>query len=341
MLLNYPVFGADRTMLGVNIQRIVLDPADPSQVYVASEQGVFRTTDDGASWQRLAAGLPTVQVRTLAFTADGRLLAGTLGYGVFSYDVRDATWEQLSAFREFGTFWPIWSGRPLYQYSTLLIDPTAPETMYFGTFPAGIYKTTDGGEHWLEKNVGWTNDGVFCLAFHPHDTSIIYSGTYNGLNRSLDGGGHWEIWDSGWPPEQWVFHIAFDPIDPGIMYACSKNGENEGSGRHGFHGTVMRSVDGGKHWGPITAGLDLNQEFLRILVDPIDRSTLYLATSYQGVWISRNAGDSWREWNEGLDAREAGTNGNNVANVLTLSADGNTLYFGTLGAGVWKRPIER
>ena len=125
------------------------------------------------------------------------------------------------------------------------------------------------------------------------------------------------------------------------MYACSKNGENEGDGRPGFHGTVMKSIDGGAHWLPITDGLDLNQEFLRILVDPADRYTLYLATAYQGVWISQDAGESWREWNEGLEAREAGTNGNNVANVLTFSADGNTLYFGTLGAGVWKRKIER
>ncbi|GAG20579.1 unnamed protein product [marine sediment metagenome] len=28
-------------------------------------------------------------------------------------------------------------------------------------------------------------------------------------------------------------------------------------------------------------------------------------------------------------------------NVLTFSTDGNTFYFGTLGAGVWKRAIER
>ena len=341
MLLNVPAFGDDRAMLGVDIYQVVIDPHDPSQVYAVSEQGVFHTADGGTMWDRLDEGLPTSQVRTLAFSADGRLLAGTLGYGVYAYNRWEAAWEPLQEFREFGTFWPMWSGRPLYQYSTLLIDPSDPDTMYFGTFPAGIYRTTDGGEHWLEQNVGWTNDGVFCLVFHPEDTDVIYAGTYNGVNRSLDGGEHWEMWNSGWPPEQWVFHIAFDPVDPEVMYACSKNGENEGEGRPGSHGTVMKSTDGGTHWYRITSGLDLNQEFLRILVDPIDRRTLYLATAYQGVWISCDAGESWHEWNEGLEAREAGTNGNNVANVLTLSADGKTLYFGTLGAGVWKRSIER
>jgi len=303
---------------------------------------VFTTSDDGACWNPLSDGLPTMQVRSVAFTADGRLLAGTLGYGVYAFNRWQSTWEPLQEFREFGTFWPMWANRPLYQYSTILIDPVDSNTMYLGTFPAGVYKTTDGGEHWSEKSVGWTNDGVFCLAFHPGNTDMVYAGTYNGINRSLDGSEHWEFWGAGWPPEQWVFHIAFDPIDPSILYACSKNGENEGEGRPGFHGTVMKSIDGGAHWFSITSGLDPNQEFLRILVDPVDRHTLYLATSYQGVWISEDAGDSWREWNQGLQpCREAGTNGNNVANVLALSADGNTLYFGTLGCGVWKRTIQR
>lgn len=80
---------------------------------------------------------------------------------------------------------------------------------------------------------------------------------------------------------------------------------------------------------------------LKILVDPQDRNTLYLATQNQGVWISNDAGENWRPWNDGLRCREAGTNGNNVANVLALSADGRTLYFATLGAGVWRRTIKR
>jgi len=47
MLLNVPAFGEQRTMLGVYIYRVVIDPNDPSQVYAASEQGVFHTGDGG------------------------------------------------------------------------------------------------------------------------------------------------------------------------------------------------------------------------------------------------------------------------------------------------------
>jgi photosystem II stability/assembly factor-like uncharacterized protein len=148
-------------------------------------------------------------------------------------------------------------------YTSLLFHPTGPNVIYFGTFPAGIYKSADGGQSWRESNAGWTNDGVFSLGFHPEDTDVVYAGTYNGVNRSTDGGAHWEMWDAGWPDEQWVFSIDFDPRDPDVMYACSKNGENEGAGREDFHGTVMKSIDGGASWFPITSGLDIYEKWWR------------------------------------------------------------------------------
>ena len=336
-----PLFGENNEMRGKLLTDIAINPLNPDEIYAATEDGVYRTADGGTSWSDFSGGLRCPDIRTLTVTTDETLYAGSKGYGLYRRGVSAGVWEQTPAFREFGAFWPIWDNRPLYQYTSLLIDPTDPKTMYFGTFPAGVYKTVDGGEHWRESNVGWTNDGVFCLVFHPDNSETIYAGTYNGINRSLDGGQHWEIWDEGWPPEQWVFSIAFDSVNPSIMYACSKNGEDMGRGRPDFHGTVMKSTDGGAHWSPITQGLNVSQEFLKILVDPQDRNTLYLATQNQGVCISDDAGKNWRPWNDGLRCHAAGTNGNNVANVLALSANGRTLYFATLGAGVWRRTMER
>jgi photosystem II stability/assembly factor-like uncharacterized protein len=247
----------------------------------------------------------------------------------------------MNAFGEFGTFWPIWDDRPLYQYTSLLFHPTDPDVIFFGTFPAGIYKSVDGGQSWKESNVGWTNDGVFSLVSHPDNPDIIYAGTYNGVNRSTDGGEHWEMWDQGWPDEQWVFSIAFDPRDPDVMVACSKNGENEGRGREGFHGTVMKTTNGGASWFLITNGLDLDQEFYEIIVDERDPDTLYLATQHDGVFRSPDLGAHWEPWNDGLTHLAAGTNGNNVTDTMVRSADGRYLYFGSAGGGVFRRVIFR
>jgi hypothetical protein len=50
-------------------------------------------------------------------------------------------------------------------------------------------------------------------------------------------------------------------------------------------------------------------------------------------------GEHWMPWNTGLVNLTAGTNGNNVASVLALSSDGEVLYFGTNGSGVWQRRL--
>lgn len=340
MLLDVPASGNDWSMIGKHVYDVLVDTASSGTVYVATEEGVYRTTDGGVTWSDYSMGLGTRQVRTLEMASDGMLLCGTLGYEIYQIDTiveqTQNTWHQLTAFGSFGKIWPIWD-RAVYQYSSVLFHPTDPNIIYFGTFPAGIYVSHDGGTSWSESNPGWPNDGVFSLAFHPLNPDVIFSGTYNGLMVSQNAGDHWEIRDEGWPDEQWVFSIAFDPRDPSIMYACSKNGENKGFGKEGFHGTVMKSVDGGLHWEAITTGLDVNQEFYKILVDPAAPDVLYVATQRTGVFVSRDCGQSWNPWNAELGNLIAGTNLNNVTNILTLSGDGKWIYFGTAGSGVFRR----
>jgi photosystem II stability/assembly factor-like uncharacterized protein len=278
-------------------------------------------------------------VRSLAVTADGILLAGTAGYELYARAVSDSAWQQMNAFGDWGKIWSIWDNRPNYQFTSLLFHPTDPQIIYFGTFPAGIFKSTDGGQSWLESNTGWTFDGVFSMRFHPDDPETLYVGTYNGVNRSTDGGAHWQKWDVGWPAEQWVYAIDFDPRDPQVMIACSKNGETMGRGRNGFHGTVMKTQDSGASWFPITTGLNLNQEFYECIIDRFNPDTYYLATQYEGVFISRDGGEYWQPFNTGLVNPYAATNGNHVSSPLVLSASGRYLYFGSSGSGVLRRQV--
>ena len=293
----------------------------------------------------LFVGQPMLDVRVLAMDTLGTLYAGTRGYEVYSNTAEYGGWKQLGPFGNFGTYWPIWNDRPLYQYTSVLFDKTDPNLVYIGTFPAGIYKSTDGGIVWKESNVGWPIDGVFCLVFRPGDPSTIYAGSYNGVNRSTDAGVHWHRWNEGWPDQQWVFWIDFDPRNPQIMYACSKDGSNEGTGivnpdGTSLHGTVMKSTDGGKSWFEITTGLTRDQEFYKILVNQENGNVLYLATERKGVYISRNAGGSWEPWNEGLTNLFAGTNKNNVTNTMVFSPDGRYLYLATAGTGVFRRDVH-
>ena len=101
----------------------------------------------------------------------------------------------------------------------------------------------------------------------------------------------------------------------------------------------MKSIDGGATWFEIVGGLDVGQEYYKIIIDRFSPNTLYLASQHDGMLISRDGGTSWSPWNEGLTNAVPGTNGNNVTNTLAISADGSVLYFGTAGSGVFRRTV--
>lgn len=329
---------ATSTPANDRILALTVDPTDDEIVIAGTETGAYRSDTAGESWAEFSTGMEGIGVRSLAWGSNRALYAGTLGYELFFVDPGGDHWGQLPPFGWFGTFWPIWNDRPLYQYTFLSFDPTDPDTIVLGTFPAGIYVSTDGGQTWRESNTNWSWDGVFSLAYHPDDPDILFAGTYNGLNRSLDGGRTWEMWDEGWPDEQWTFSIDFDPGDATVMYAAAKNGENEGKGQPGFFmGSVMKSTDGGEHWFEIMNGLPRDQEYYAIIVDRFTPEVVYLASQGNGVYLSRDGGAHWRTWNEGLTNTVAGTNGNNVTNMMALSPDGTQLYFASAGSGVFRR----
>lgn len=63
---------------------IVLDPTAPRRIYVGTDRGIVRSTDGGATWQRMAygTGMPNVPVHDLK-QSGGRLFAFTFGRGAF------------------------------------------------------------------------------------------------------------------------------------------------------------------------------------------------------------------------------------------------------------------
>ncbi len=322
-----PAYGQEGELQNARVETLLMHPGDPDLVYAGTEAGVWRTVDGGEIWAPFDTGLPPgLGVRSLALgqvtTTTLRLYAGSHGYGVYRREAVQAEgtgWQQTPPMNQEGP-----------NQASLLFHPSDSNVLYLATSPAGVYKTSDGGESWHEQNVGLGTGGVLSLIFHPEAPQILYAGTPAGIMHSVDGGESWAPWAVGWPTQRRVLSIAIDPSDPSILYACAHQPESGSS--------LMKSSDGGLTWSEILVGLDPTHAFYQVLVDRFDPQAIYLATGEQGVYLSRDGGGSWVSWNEGLWNRVAGGHQREPSAALRLSADGRILYFGTSGSGVWRRP---
>ncbi|HET6846958.1 MAG TPA: hypothetical protein VFH29_08980, partial [Anaerolineales bacterium] len=85
-----PEAGSPDSLLNVQANAIVVDPADPAHLYVGTDIGVWRSTDGGATWEPFSEGLPDAAVTDMVLQRRSRLLrAATHGRGVWERNLAD------------------------------------------------------------------------------------------------------------------------------------------------------------------------------------------------------------------------------------------------------------
>lgn len=169
-------------------------------------------------------------------------------------------------------------GKSVYQ---LAIAPSDNLTIYAATGANGVWKSTDGGVSWVEKNNGITlaNRNIATIAVDPNNPQIAIAGKPNygagQFYRTTDGGSNW------------VLIIALDTVllvfEPGSsVFYLSRNDRG-----------LYKSADGGTTWvRKITSNCDVNT----IAIDPVNTLTIYVGgfnwgyLSSGGVYKSTNGG---------------------------------------------------
>jgi photosystem II stability/assembly factor-like uncharacterized protein len=186
-----------------------------------------------------------------------------------------------------------------------------PMIMYIGFATGGLWKSTDGGNHWksLFDEMPFTSIGDIAIAATDPDVVYVGTGEPNNRQSSSIGGGVWGTRDGGktWSnlgleETQSIGRIAVDPTNPNVVFVAAVGhlfGSNEERG-------LYKSIDGGKTWKKAKY-IDADTGFNDVQIDPVNPKIIY-ATSYQrrrtwwgvngggpgsGLWKSVDAGETW------------------------------------------------
>ena len=291
------------------ISSLAIHPASAGTVYAATTlNGVFKSTDGGASWAGVNTGVSTHHIWTLAIPAAApeTVYAGSNGGGVFKTTNGGANWAVMN------------TGLTNLNVFSLAIDPAASGTIYAGTSGDGVFKSTNGGTDWAAVNSGLGNLNIPALAVDPANSAIVYAGTHgSGVFKSTNGGATW-AWtatSSGMANAE-VYSLAVDPAAPGRLYA----GTNLG---------VFKSADGGDTWAATNSGLT-NTLVNAVALDLAAPGTVYAGTEGGGAFKSRNGGMSWQAINNGLP-------GSAIVNSFALDpTTQGTVYVALLQGTVFK-----
>jgi photosystem II stability/assembly factor-like uncharacterized protein len=190
-------------------------------LYLGTNEGVFRSTDEGAHFEKRNQGLTNVFVNCLAVDPSGATVyAGTNSGGVFRSTDGGENWKAASTGLASGVVW------------SLVLDPAHPSTLYAATYD-GIFRSTDGGSSWVSLSNGPPSRFVMSLAI-DFRSRTMYAGTAGGLFKSVDSGERWEPADAGLT-NGFVNILVMHPESPGVLYA-------------GTNGGVFKTTDGAARW---------------------------------------------------------------------------------------------
>jgi photosystem II stability/assembly factor-like uncharacterized protein len=228
---------------------------------------------------------------------------------------------------------------PVHSITHILLDPSSPagsRTLYACAFGLGVYKSTDNGKTWTQKNNGivgdepfaWritlSQDGSLYLVVARRSEGKDYSAAGAGaLYRSTDKAEHWQRMDM---PEGVTGPTALeiDPRNSQRLYLTAWGEEGENADRNGG---VYASDDGGKTWRTLFTD---SQHVYDLTIDTHHPDTLYICGFDAAAYRSTDRGAHW--------ARIKGYDFKWGHRVILDPNDPSQIYITTYGGGVWHGP---
>src|SRR5579871_5397798 len=267
---------------GVN--DVALDPSNPDIVYASAyqrrrhvftlidggpESAIYKSTDAGATWNKLKSGLPTADMGRIGLAvspADPNVVYAAIEAadgkgGIFRSSDKGATWERRNEF-DVGAMY----------YARVVPDPKNVDRIF--VMNVELRESLDGGKtlHTVsETNHHGDNHAIW---IDPDDTRHWLLGSDGGMYETWDNAKTWEF-KSNLPTVQF-YDVAVDNATP-FYNVCGGTQDN-----FSWCGPARtRNINGivNADWYVTTGG-----DGFRSQVDPVDSNTVYSESQY-GVLV--------------------------------------------------------
>jgi len=305
--------------VGNRVASIAGVPGDPSIYYAgAASGGVWKTTDGGIRWVPLSDSMPVTAIGALAVApSDPNVVwAGTgEAWAIRDSDViGDGIYKSMDA----GRTWTHMGLDETGRIGRIVVNPSNPDVVLacaIGRITApqqerGVFRTTDGGQHWdrvlfVDENTGCSGlsmdaknprtiwAGTWQVEMHPW--AMLSGGAGSGLYVSHDGGSKWTKIEAAGLPKSPLgkIDVAVAPTDSNRVYALIQTKDQ---------GSVWRSDDGGVTWRVVNWSRELIGRagyYIHLAVSPANEDEILISNS--SFFQSVDGGLTFRTVNWGGD----------------------------------------
>ncbi|MGO9324550.1 MAG: WD40/YVTN/BNR-like repeat-containing protein [Terracidiphilus sp.] len=269
---------------GQPVHALAQAPSDPSTLYAGTLEGVFRSSDGGATWAEISPpGSHEIhEIESLAVDPENpdTVYAGTWHLPWKTAD-GGKTWHNIKQGLIVDS-----------DVFSIIVDPEHPHTVYLSAC-SGIYKSENAGIR-FHKIQGIPSEArrTRSLIQDPEKRDVVYAGTTEGLYKTVNAGKTFKrMTDS----DVVVNAVYVDPGDSNrVLLATDRGG-------------VLASEDGGATFTLTNRGIS-ERKVAAVLVDRDNPEVLYAGVvndkKYGGVFRSSDGGAHWEQLGSGLDGRD-------------------------------------